>query len=46
VATLARSGFETEISLGYLRDRYIAVRARGSSGEPLGTSLVQKRPAR
>jgi hypothetical protein len=46
VTTVAKSGFETEIALGYLRDRYVAVRARGSSGEPLGMSLAQRRPAR
>jgi Arylsulfotransferase (ASST) len=46
VATVPRSGFETEILLGYLRDRYVAVQAQGASGERLGASLLQKRPAR
>ncbi len=46
VATVTRKGFETRVNLGYLTDRYIAVRARGSNGERLGTSPVQERPAR
>ncbi len=46
VASTAKTGFETEVDLGYLLDRRLAVRAVGANGERLGTSPVETRPAR
>ncbi len=44
VAVAAKTGFETAIPLDVLTDRYVTVRARGASGELIGSSAARKRP--
>jgi hypothetical protein len=46
IANVARTGFETRIELGYLTARYVAVRARSTSGALLGESAASPRPSR
>jgi hypothetical protein len=46
LADAARTGFETRIELGYVTDRYLAVRARNDDGALVGESTAKPRPAR